>query len=158
MYLILFLGGAIVGSIIQQIPERIFSLNVPLSSRKEFLRQYPEKRWLTWIFPSAYFVCFFFVGIFFYACFQPYWPANAKPFVFFFPLSIQVGVGIPAGLIEIFARVQSKYYKNPAACNYAVQQDLYICGALRLLLYLVVMTAAWYFCVVHTAKVLPVNK
>jgi len=146
MYLFLFLGGVIVGGLLDQVPARLVPVQPAVLPRKEFIRAYPRNSWITLAFPILYFANFFFVGITFLLVCSRYYPANSKWFVFLFPLTVIVGTSLPTALFELLSRVSPKFH-NRSSFWYLVHPNFYYCGIFRLVLILMVAGSAYYLCV-----------
>ncbi len=156
MYLVLFLAGALAGSMLRYFPERFFLRDVPELSAREFLSAHPSLRWIPVVFPLAYFFNFFFFGLAFAIFFRRFWPANAEVFVIFWPLFLFVATEVPKALIEVTTKVSGNYYSRSGG-RYRYNPRAIACGVTRLLLFLAVSAAAYYLCALHPIRLLPPN-
>jgi hypothetical protein len=144
MYLIIFLGGAMIGQILAALPGALFIDNKTEVSREDFMSAHPELKWVAYTMrattllsglPMFFFFCFFLIGEY---------KTHAQAVVLFFPLFMILGVGLANAFYEIHSGVTGFVYDNKA--SYLVHPNARNCGLARIGIFTLVTIAAFYFC------------
>jgi len=144
MYLIIFLGGAMVGQILAALPNNIFINDWVEVSRKDFLQSHPDKKWVAYTLRAVTLVSALPIFLFFMALCTADYQNHSKAVVFFFPVFITTGIGLATALYEIGMGVTGYVYNDKA--TYMVHANARNCGLMRIGIFALVTIVGFYFC------------
>ena len=144
MYLILFLGGALLGSLASGVPQRLFLRGELEMSKASFVESFPNLRWVALTFPAVHLLSLLPAGFIFMSLFRLSFASHPQAFVFFFPLFVFTGVSISSAIYELVAGVSPTAYRDRN--TYIVHPGARKCGIFRVALLVLVTCAAIYSC------------